>query len=75
MLFICDRAMEVWEELGLREYTESVVVQERSGATILEELVCSELPAGMGIPIVMEFRLSWWHDGTSIGIVAKSPMR
>jgi hypothetical protein len=40
MLFGCSRAMEIWEGLGLSDFITACSRLDRSGSTVLEELLC-----------------------------------
>jgi hypothetical protein len=53
MLFGCSRAMEIWEGLGLSDFITACSRLDRSGSTVLEELLCSSTPGG--IPHNIEF--------------------
>lgn len=50
MLFICERAKEVWKELSLEASVASVAAQYRSGSLILDEIICSNLLGGVPFP-------------------------
>ena len=47
MLFLCDRAREIWRYLGLESNVLAAVEIDRSGAAVLEELICSASPGGV----------------------------
>lgn len=40
LLFTCLRAREVWKEMGLHEFIDQAVLGERSGSSILEDIIC-----------------------------------
>jgi hypothetical protein len=43
MLFHCDKAAEVWRQLGLQELIRKALGVDLAGSTVLEEILCSEI--------------------------------
>ena len=39
MLFICDRAREVWRSLGMSNMIDGILYTYRSGSVVLEEII------------------------------------
>jgi ribonuclease HI len=49
MMFLCDRAREIWKHLGLEENILAAARIDRPGAAILEELLCSDSLGGLAM--------------------------
>jgi hypothetical protein len=78
MMFKCDRALEVWEVLGLTNIIQSAALEDRSGSVVLEHLLRSRQPAIPGLSglevkevIATAAWFIWWrrrelkHNGTA----------
>jgi ribonuclease HI len=42
LLFVCPRAKEIWEALGLTSVVDDALLSDRSGSAIIEHLLCKE---------------------------------
>lgn len=69
MLFVCDRAKDVWEAVGLGDIVGAAASRDRSGAAALEELLCSDLLGGVELPgynaievIMVAYWFIWWEQ-------------
>lgn len=78
MMFKCDRALEVWEVLGLTNIIQSAALEDRSGSVVLEHLLRSRqlaIPGLSGLEVKEVIATAawfiWWrrrelkHNGTT----------
>ena len=66
MLFVCSRAMDIWQGLELEDCVKAALVMDRPGSMILEELICSSRPGGVTCRIenaVTTIMIACWYIG------------